>query len=440
MIDRVPPHNMDAEQSVLGSMLLDKNAVMEARNILEQTDFYRAGHGLIYEVICKLDTANIPVDMISVSEELKKCECLDKVGGVAYVASLTNVVPTTLNARHYAEIVKEKSIARKVISTANQMIEKAYECEDIPNIIQEAERGIFDLSISQNQEGLRLVREQAYEVTEDILNRKPENGITGISTGFVMLDTWTTGLQPDQLIIVAARPAMGKTSWAVQLGASAAIKKGKKVALFSLETSRERLIEKILVNQAQLDGQNIRFGKVSDVETKRLMDMAEKLGTSGFMIDDSSQISAGEILSRCRKAKISTGLDLVIVDYIQLIKTNSKGQTRDREIGEITRALKMMSRELKVPVVALSQLSRSVEHTSDKRPSLGHLRESGSIEGDADMVIMLYRPEYYFPDTDKKGITELIIAKQRDGKVGTIEVLFQKEFTRFVDLAREGYR
>ncbi len=436
MLDKVPPHSMDAEQSVLGSMLLAPEAIAEVRTIITRKDFYRESHGVLFEVMCQMQDEGTPVDLTLLPDELLKKNRLDKVGGITYVASLANIVPTAANAGHYARVVREKAVARRLIQTAGALIEKAYgDYESIEGLIGEAQRGIFNMALeTKGQGGLQDAYEIAHEVVDEILLRKPGQGIIGIQTGFRKLDVWTAGFHPGQLIVVAARPAMGKTSWAIQVAGYAAIFKKKRVAVFSLETSRQKIIEKLLVNHGMIDGQRVRLGVLNTEEEKKLIDAAGRIAQSSVMIDDTPRITVHEILARCRKAKLEKGLDLVVIDYIQQISGNNRTATRDREIGEITRALKMMALELKVPILALSQLSRAVEHTQDKRPSLSHLRESGSIEADADVVMFIYRPEYYFPEkTEVKGKTEIIVAKQREGPVGTVVVEFLKEFTRFTD-------
>ncbi|AVX31828.1 replicative DNA helicase [Carboxydocella thermautotrophica] len=434
------PSNIDAEQSVLGAMILAEEAILEVQPLLAKKDFYNAAHGEIYEAIITLHEARIPVDLVTLGEELTKNGKLERVGGFAYLATLTNQLPSVANARYYAEIVREKSIARQLIRLSDIVKAKAIssDYEDINELIHEAERDIFGLSVSvKNTSGLTSAWEVTHRAMDDILERKPRNGVTGLPTGFYDLDAMTAGLHPNQLIVVAARPAMGKTSFAVQIAINNALKPKKRVAFFSLETSKEKIVEKMIVNIAKVDAQAVRLGLLDETANKKIIDAAGLVSQSGLMLDDTPDISVPEILSRCRKAKLEQGLDLVIIDYIQLIKPTGKGrETREREVSEITRGLKLMAMELKTPVLALSQLSRAVEHTQDKRPSLSHLRESGAIEQDADVVLFLYRPEYYFPDTNKKGIAEIIVAKQREGPVGTVEVKFDKYCTRFYNLEK----
>ncbi|GAW28976.1 replicative DNA helicase [Carboxydocella sp. ULO1] len=434
------PSNIDAEQSVLGAMILAEEAILEVQPLLAKKDFYNAAHGEIYEAIITLHEARIPVDLVTLGEELTKNGKLERVGGFAYLATLTNQLPSVANARYYAEIVREKSIARQLIRLSDIVKAKAIssDYEDINELIHEAERDIFGLSVSvKNTSGLTSAWEVTHRAMDDILERKPRNGVTGLPTGFYDLDAMTAGLHPNQLIVVAARPAMGKTSFAVQIAINNVLKPKKRVAFFSLETSKEKIVEKMIVNIAKVDAQAVRLGLLDETANKKIIDAAGLVSQSGLMLDDTPDISVPEILSRCRKAKLEQGLDLVIIDYIQLIKPTGKGrETREREVSEITRGLKLMAMELKTPVLALSQLSRAVEHTQDKRPSLSHLRESGAIEQDADVVLFLYRPEYYFPDTNKKGIAEIIVAKQREGPVGTVEVKFDKYCTRFYNLEK----
>lgn len=435
-MDKIPPQNTEAEQSVLGSILRDPDALHKVIELISPPDFYRDPNSVIYQTILDLFNNNHPTDLITVTEELRKKGLIEQVGGYAAVAQLANMVPTSANVEYYARIVKDKSLTRKVISNANLILETAYagEYETSEELVGFAESAMFQLGQKLVRNSLTHARDLVYNQLDTIQARDVKKGVTGISTTFGILDIWTAGWQRGELIVIAARPSMGKTSWAFQMAKDTAIRCGNKTAIFSLEVNKESAIEKMLVNEAMVDGQRVRIGKLDSEEGDRLINAADRIAKANIFIDDTAAITVPEIRSKCRKIKCETGLDMVVIDYLQLMNSHKKTENRQREVSEITRSLKLMARELDVPVLVLSQLTREVMKSNDKRPNLGHLKDSGSIEADADVVVFLHRDEYYNQDSEKKGITEIIVAKQRNGPVGTIELAFRKEYTRFAML------
>lgn len=440
VLDRVPPQNIEAERSTLGSMLLEKEAIYKGSEILRPEDFYRESHRVIFEVVTQLANKGEPVDIITVSEELKRREMLDKIGGVAYLTDLANSVPTAANVEYYARIVEEKSLLRSIISVATNIVSMGYAGnEEVDQILDEAEKQIFQISQKRNIKGfvsLKSILIETFERIEKIYESK--GGVTGLPTGFTDLDRMTAGLQPSDLIILAARPSMGKTTFALNIARHAAVELKIPVVIFSLEMSKEQLALKLLCSEAGVDNQRIRTGTLLDSDWPRLSHALGRLSDSTMFIDDTAGVSALDIRARARRIKAENGLGLIVIDYLQLMQNRGRFENRQQEVSEISRSLKSLARELDVPVIALSQLSRAVEQRQVKVPSLADLRESGSLEQDADLVAFLYREDYYNPETDKKNITELIIAKQRNGPTGSIELLFQKEFSKFVGL--EKYR
>lgn len=438
-LERIPPQNLDAEQSTLGSMLLEKEAIYKGSEILRPDDFYREAHRVIFEVVVHLANKGEPVDMITVSEELKQRGMLDKVGGVAYLTQLANFVPTAANVEHYANIVAEKSLLRSIISVATNIVKMGYEgSEEVDVILDRAEKDIFEISQKRNVKGfvsLRSILVETFERIEKLYESK--GGVTGLPTGYPDFDRMTAGLQPSDLIILAARPSMGKTTFALNLGEYAAVELKVPAIIFSLEMSKEQLALKLLCSEAGVDNQRIRTGTLRDDDWPKLSHALGRLSDAMLFIDDTPGISALEIRAKTRRIKAEYGLGLIIIDYLQLMGSRSRSENRQQEVSEISRSLKALARELDVPVIALSQLSRAVEQRADKRPGLADLRESGSLEQDADIVGFLYREDYYNPETDRKNITELIIAKQRNGPVGSVDFYFQKEFSKFQSLSKQ---
>jgi len=435
-IDRIPPQSIEAERSTLGSMLLEKEAIYKGAEVLKPEDFYREAHRVIFEVVTHLANKGEPVDIITVSEELKQRSMLDKIGGVAYLTTLANSVPTAANIEHYAKIVEEKSILRALITSASNILSMGYAgAEDITVLLDDAEKQIFQISQKRNVKGfvsLKNILIETFERIEKIYESK--GGVTGLSTGFTDLDRMTAGLQSSDLIILAARPSMGKTTFALNIARNAAVDLKVPVVVFSLEMSKEQLALKLLCSEAGVDNQRIRTGTLMDNDWPRLSYALGRLSESNIFIDDTPGMTALEIRSRARRIKAEHGLGLIVIDYLQLMQSRGKSENRQQEVSDISRSLKSLARELGVPVVSLSQLSRAVEQRTDKRPYLADLRESGSLEQDADIVAFLYRDDYYNPESDKKNITELIIAKQRNGPVGTVELFFNKETGKFIGL------
>lgn len=439
-LGKVPPHSLEAEQSVLGAMLLDKDAIIKATELITSEDFYKEAHKEIFESMIDLYTKDEPVDLITLSEELKKRGTLEAIGGVIYLANLSEGVSTTANIRYYCEIVEEKSILRRLIKASDEIMAKGYEGdEELSNIIELAEKKIFDITQRKNQDGFAHIK----NVLLDSFNRiekmaKNKGGITGLTTGFVDLDGKTSGLQPSDLVLIAARPAMGKTAFTLNLAVNAAMKGGASIALFSLEMSKEQLVQRMLSSESHVELQKIINGTLTEDEWPKLIRAMGPLSQAKIYIDDTPGISLMEMKAKCRKLKVENGLDLVMVDYLQLMTGDSRAESRQQEISSISRGLKGLAKELNCPVVALSQLSRAPELRADHRPILSDLRESGAIEQDADIVMFLYRDEYYHEDSEKKNIGEVIIAKHRNGPTGAVELVFMGQFTKFLNL--EKYR
>lgn len=448
MQDRVPPQNIEAEQSVLGAMLIEKDAIPKVMEILRDTDFYREAHRVIFNAMLELYNKNEAVDMITVTEILKRDNKLEDVGGIAYVTSLANAVPTAANVTYHASIIEEKSILRQLVSVSTQIASMGYEAnDDVKNIIDSAESKILEISNRKKTADFTPINEivlDSFKSIEALMGNK--NGLTGLPTGFEDLDNLTSGLHGSDFIILAARPSMGKTAFALNVVQNVAIRAAKKVggapktvAFFSLEMSKEQLVQRMLCAEANIDSQRLRIGELRDEDWAMLINTADTLSSANIYIDDTAGITAMDMRSRARRLKAEHGLDLIVVDYLQLMqgsgKKNNNGD-RQQEVSEISRSLKALARELDVPVIALSQLSRSVEARQVKRPMLSDLRESGSLEQDADIVAFLYREDYYNPETENKNITELIIAKHRNGPVDTVNLFFHKQYTKFVGLSK----
>ena len=429
-LGKIPPHDIDAEQAVLGSMLTDKDAVNAAIETLRDGAFYREDHKAIYQAIINLYSKSEPIDIITLKDELESMDKFEQVGGYEYLASLPDKVPTTANVQKYIKIVEEKSILRRLIKTANEIIELGYSpTEDVEDIMDNAEKKIFDIMQSKD------VLVESFTKLEELYNRKQH--ITGVPTGFSELDYKTAGLHGSELILVAARPAMGKTAFALNIAANAALRGNAPVAIFSLEMSKDQLVNRILCSEAMVDSNKVRTGKLEEDDWVKLAGAIGPLSESEMYIDDTPGITVMEIRTKCRKLKMEKNIGLVVIDYLQLVQgSNKRGGSREQEISEISRSLKILAKEINVPVIALSQLSRAVEQRPDHRPMLSDLRESGAIEQDADIVMFLYRDDYYNPETEKKGVAEVIIAKQRGGSTGTVELIWKGNFTKFLNLER----
>lgn len=441
MLDRVPPQSVEAEQAVLGAMLIEREAISKVAEILRQEDFYREAHRLIYNAAVDLFNKNDAVDLVTVTEFLRKDDKLEGAGGISYITSLANSVPTAANVLYHARIVEEKSLLRQLINAATNIAGLGYEAsEEVGDILDSAEKMILDVSnrkVGQEFTPIKSIIFEAFDRIQGLYESK--GGITGLSSGFKDLDRLTSGLQPSDLILIAARPSMGKTAFVLNIASHVAIREKKTVAFFSLEMSKEQLVQRMLCSEAPIDSQRLRVGDLEGKDWQKLVNAADRLSSAGIFIDDTPGITVLEMRAKARRLKIEHDLQLIIVDYLQLMQgsgRNKGSENRQQEISEISRSLKGLARELGVPVIALSQLSRSVESRQVKKPMLSDLRESGSLEQDADIVAFLYREDYYNPDTENKNITDVIIAKHRNGPVDTVQLFFHKQFTKFADLSR----
>ncbi len=436
---RVPPQSIEAELSVLGAMMLKKEAVTQAIELLRSDEFYRQAHRVVFEAMESLVREGEPVDIVTVTESLRKSGLLEQVGGITFLANLTNSVPSTANLAHYAKIVKEKAILRSLIDVSTEIAGMAYEgSEDIAVQLDGAEQKILAIAGGRTTGTFTPIKDVVFDAMDRVNQlAQSKGGITGLSTGLATLDSVTRGLQKSDLIIVAARPAMGKTAFVLNLATHVALQGGT-VAFFSLEMPREQLMHRIFCAEGQIDATHLARGELDEEEWSRLVKVADRMIKTNLYFDDTSSTTVMDIRTRARRLKAERGLDLIAIDYLQLIQAPGRAENRTLAVAEMTRSLKVLARELSVPIIVLSQLSRATEGRSDKRPMLSDLRESGSIEQDADIVMFLYREDYYNQDTENANITELSIAKHRNGATDTVKMFFQKEYTRFRDLAREG--
>lgn len=438
-LGKVPPHDLEAEQAIIGSMLTDRDAVISSIEILKEEDFYREDNRAIYAAILNLYNRSEPIDIITVKAELESMGKFEQVGGLEYLAELPEKVPTTANAEKYIKIVEEKSILRRLIKTANEIIELGYSpTEDVEDIMEGAEKKIFDIMQQKNQKSYTPIKDvlvESFTKLEELYNRKQH--ITGVPTGFSELDYKTAGLHGSDLILIAARPAMGKTAFALNIATNASVRAKVPVAVFSLEMSKDQLVNRILCSEAMVDSNKVRTGKLEENDWTKLAESIGPLSEAEIYIDDTPGISVTEIRAKCRKLKLEKNIGMVVIDYLQLVQgSNKRNGSREQEISEISRSLKILAKELNVPVIALSQLSRAAEQRPDHRPMLSDLRESGAIEQDADIVMFLYRDDYYNEDSEKKDIAEVIIAKHRGGSTGTVELLWLGSYTKFVNLEK----
>lgn len=432
---KIPPHSIEAEQSVLGSMIMDHEAVVVASEILRSADFYRPDHGEIFAAIMALYTTGSPVDLITIQNQLVQNGVLEQVGGLEYLTDLANFVPTSAHIRQYAKIVQEKATLRKLIKASQDIAGKSYQGEEpLDNIMSFAEKSIFDVLQNKKTDDFTGIDEIILTSIEKIEEaHKSQGGITGIETGFIDLDQRTAGLQPSDLILVAARPSMGKTAFSLNIIQTAGIKNKKSVAVFSLEMSKDQLVSRMLCAEAMVDSQKARTGMLDKNDWDSIARSIPNITNSKIYIDDTPGINVMDMRAKCRRLKMEKGLDLIMIDYIQLMSGVGESSSRQQEISDISRSLKALAREMNAPVIALSQLSRACETRADHRPMLSDLRESGAIEQDADVVMFLYRDEYYHPDTEKKNRGEVIIAKQRNGPTGTVELAWLGQYTKFAN-------
>ncbi|MDI3327768.1 MAG: replicative DNA helicase [Alicyclobacillaceae bacterium] len=436
--ERVPPQSLEAEQAVLGAILLDADAFYTAVERLSPDDFYRSAHQKIFQAMLDVAGAGDPIDLVTVTARLQSVGQLEEAGGASYLAELAHIVPAAANIEHYVQLVHEKSVLRRLIRVATQIAAKGYEAAgDVAEVLDEAERRIFELTQAKVVRGFTPIREVLEKTFERIEYLYANKGhVTGVPSGFPDLDRMTSGFQNSDLIIVAARPSVGKTAFALNIAQNVAVRYRIPVAVISLEMSKEQLVQRMLCAEANLDAHKLRTGFLEEQDWPKLTMAIGNLSEAPIYIDDTPGITIAEMRSKCRRLKAERGLGLVVIDYLQLIQGRGRADNRQQEISEISRGLKGLARELDVPVIALSQLSRSVEQRQDKRPMLSDIRESGSIEQDADLVAFLYREDYYNPDTERKNIVEVIIAKQRNGPTGKVEMVFLKNFNKFVSLER----
>jgi replicative DNA helicase len=437
---KLPPQHIEAEQSILGGILIENEAINRVTEILDADDFYRESHRKIFDALINLSERDEPADLITLTNELRKTDQLDSIGGASYLASLIDSVPTAANIQYYARIVKEKAILRKLIQTSTEIITQSYEDRgDVEGFLDEAERSIFEISEKRVRPSFYPIREivkQSFATIEKLFKKK--EAVTGVASGFKELDRMTAGFQPSDLIIVAGRPSMGKTAFCLDVAEYAAIDNKIPVAIFSLEMSKEQLVIRMLCSQANVEGTRLRTGYLNESDWPKLTIAAGSLSESPIYIDDTAALSVLEMRAKARRLKADHGLGMVIVDYLQLMKGRARVESRQQEISEISRSLKALAKELTIPVIAVSQLSRKTEERTGNRPQLSDLRESGAIEQDADLILFIYRDEVYNrdPDNPNRGKAEVIIGKQRNGPIGKIDLAFLDKFTTFKDLYR----
>lgn len=440
LIKRVPPHSIEAEQSVVGAMLMDRDAITTASEIICGDDFYQTAYGVIFDSVVELFNEGKPVDLITLQNRLKEKDVPEEISSLEFVRDLLAAVPTSANVKYYAEIVAEKSTLRKMIKMNEEIANACYLAkEPVEAIMERTEKKVFELVQNRNNGDFVPIKQVVLNALEKIEKSSKSKGtVTGIPTGFIDLDYKTSGLQPSDLILVAARPSMGKTAFVLNIAQHVAFRQNKTVAIFSLEMSKEQLVNRLFSLESYVDAQLLRTGNLKDSDWEKLIEGAGIIGRSNLIIDDTPGISISEMRSKCRKYKLEHNLELIIIDYLQLMSgsVGGRSESRQQEISDISRSLKALARELHVPVISLSQLSRAVEQRPDHRPMLSDLRESGAIEQDADVVMFIYRDDYYNKDTDLKGISEIIIAKQRNGPIGTVNLAWLPEYTKFANLER----
>lgn len=441
LIKRVMPHSIEAEQSVVGAMLMDKDAIMTASEIISGQDFYQTAYGVIFDSMVELFNEGKPVDLITLQERLREKDVPPEIASLEFVRDLITAVPTSANVRYYADIVSDKAMMRRLIKLNDELSNSCYAGnEPLEAILEKTEKSVFELLQRRNTGDYVPIKDIVLDALDRIERASKNKGtVTGIPTGFIDLDYKLSGLQASDLVLIAARPSMGKTAFVLNIAQYVAFKKNKGVAVFSLEMSKEQLVNRLFSLESQVDAQSLRTGNLKDSDWEKLIEGAGIIGKSNLIIDDTPGISVSELRSKCRKYKLEHDIQLVIIDYLQLMtgSIGGRSESRQQEISEISRSLKALARELNVPVVALSQLSRAVESRPDKRPMLSDLRESGAIEQDADVVMFIYRDEYYNKDSEYKKQAEIIIAKQRNGPVGTVHLAWLGEYTKFANLSRQ---
>ena len=439
LLKRVLPHIIEAEQSVIGSMIMDREAITIASEVICGDDFYGRQYGVLFDAMVELNDEGKPVDLVTLQDRLREKDVPPEVSSLEFIRDLITAVPTSANIKYYANIVAEKSTLRKLIRLNEEIANTCYTGkESLEVILEDTEKRVFELVQKRNTGEFVPIRQIVMNAMDKIeIASRNDGNVTGIATGFIDLDYRTAGMQPSDLILVAARPSMGKTAFVLNMAQYMAFNQNQTVAIFSLEMSKEQLVNRLFSMESRVDSQHLRTGKLSDAEWEKLIESAGMIGRSNLIIDDTPGISISELRSKCRKYKLEHDLKIIIIDYLQLMSGSGRGSdSRQQEISDISRSLKALARELNVPVVALSQLSRAVEQRPDHRPMLSDLRESGAIEQDADVVMFIYRDDYYNKDTDKKGIAEIIIAKQRNGPIGTVELVWMPDYTKFANIKK----
>lgn len=441
LIKRIPPHSIEAEQSVVGAMLMDKDAITTAAEIICGADFYQSAYGVIFDAIIELFNEGKPVDLITLQNRLKEKNVPEEISSLEFVRDLVTMVPTSANVKYYAEIVAERATRRKMIKMNEEVLAECYrDDESIEGILERTEKRVFQLAQNRNTGDYVPIKQVVMNALEKIeTSSKSKGTVTGIPTGFIDLDYKTSGLQPSDMILVAARPSMGKTAFVLNIAQHVAFRQNKTVAIFSLEMSKEQLVNRLFSLESYVDAQVLRTGNLKDTDWEKLIEAAGTIGRSNLIIDDTPGISISEMRSKCRKYKLEHNLEMIIIDYLQLMSgsVGGRNESRQQEIAEISRSLKGLARELNVPVIALSQLSRAVEQRPDHRPMLSDLRESGSIEQDADVCMFIYRDDYYNKDTEHVNEAEIIIAKQRNGPIGTVVLTWLPQYTKFANSQRK---
>lgn len=438
VLKRILPHSVEAEQSVIGSMIMDREAIVVASELVFSEDFYNKQYGILFETMVELNEQGNPVDLVTLQNRLKEKDVPPEVSSLEFVRDLITAVPTSANIKYYANIVAEKSTLRKLIRLNEEIANTCYAGkESLEFILEDTEKRVFQLVQKRNTSDFVPIRQVVMNAIDKIEAAARNKGsVTGIPTGFIDLDYRTAGMQPSDLVLIAARPSMGKTAFVLNIAQHVAFKQSKTVAVFSLEMSKEQLVNRMFSLESRVDAQHLRTGQLNDQEWEKLIESAGVIGRSNLIIDDTPGISISELRSKCRKYKLEHNLSMIIIDYLQLMSGSGRSDSRQQEISDISRSLKSVARELSVPVMALSQLSRAVEQRPDHRPMLSDLRESGAIEQDADVVMFIYRDDYYNHDTEKKDVAEIIIAKQRNGPIGTIELAWLPQYTKFANLQK----